>query len=195
MRCEDGIVAPPLDDRTDRHVLISIIAAMDRNRVIGRENQLPWRLPADLRRFRAITMGKPILMGRLTHESLGRPLPGRENVVLTSDPHYRAEGCTVLTSLDACRRRFAHVPELMVIGGATLYEQLLPEAGRMYLTLVDGEFEGDTWFPAYAAGEWRETARESFDADDRNPCAYAFAVLERVVPPDRVASAAQSTLK
>lgn len=175
--------------------MISLIAAMGPNRVIGRDNQLPWRLPADLRRFRSITLGKPILMGRLTHESLGRPLPQRENVVLTSDPDYRAEGCTVLTSLEVCMRRYAHVPELMVIGGATLYAQMLPEAARMYLTLVEGDFQGDTFFPEYPAEEWQETARESFEADERNPCPYTFAVLERVAPAARVADALHASRK
>ena len=160
-------------------MLISLIAAMDRNRLIGAENRLPWHLPADLQHFKALTMGKPIIMGRRTFESLGRPLPGRHNIVVTRDATYSAEGCTVVYSVDQALAAASRHPEAMVIGGAALYGQLMAHAQRIYLTLVDGEFEGDVFFPAVAQDEWREVEREDRKADERNPHPYSFVVLER----------------
>jgi dihydrofolate reductase len=157
---------------------ISIIVAMGTNRVIGRDNRLPWRMPADMRRFRAITMGKAILMGRLTYESIGRPLDGRHNIVLTRDRAFVAEGCTVVYSIDEALRA-AGPGEILVIGGGLLYEQMLPMADRIYLTLIDAEFEGDSYFPLIEASRWTEAAREVCPADDRNGYNYAFLVLER----------------
>ncbi len=159
---------------------ISLIAAMDRNRLIGAENRLPWHLPADLQHFKALTMGKPIIMGRRTFESLGRPLPGRHNIVITRDSAFGAEACTVVHSVEQALAAASRHPEAMVIGGAALYGQLLGRAERLYLTLVDGEFEGDVFFPALAADEWREIERQNRDADVRNPYAFSFVVLERV---------------
>lgn len=161
-------------------MLISLIAAMDRNRLIGTENRLPWHLPADLQHFKAMTMGKPIIMGRRTFESLGRPLPGRQNIVVTRDSAFLAEGCTVVHSVEQALAAASRHPEAMVIGGAALYGQLMARAQRIYLTLVDGEFEGDVFFPAFAAGEWREVEREGRKPDERNAYAYSFVVLERV---------------
>jgi dihydrofolate reductase len=158
---------------------LALVAAMDRNRVIGVDNRLPWHLPADLRRFRELTMGRPVLMGRRTHESIGRPLPGRHNLVLTRDPGYLAPGCTVVRSLEEALAAAGQVPELMVIGGAELYARLLERADRLYLTLVDGELAGDTHFPEYAGGEWVEVARQERVADADNPFALSFVVLER----------------
>jgi dihydrofolate reductase len=158
---------------------ISIVAAMDRNRLIGRGNALPWRLPADLARFKAITWGHPILMGRRTFESLGRALPGRTNIVLTRDPAYRAEGAVVVRGLDQALDAAGEAEEVFVIGGASFYAQCLPLAQRLYLTRVDAELEGDAWFPSFDEDEWREVAREVHDADARNPHPYAFVVLER----------------
>ena len=159
---------------------ISLIAAMDRNRLIGAENRLPWHLPADLQHFKALTMGKPIIMGRVTFESIGRPLPGRHNIVVTSDSAFDAEGCTVVHSVDQALAAASRHPEAMVIGGAALYGQLLARARRMYLTLVDGEFEGDVYFPAWATSEWRELERQDRQPDDRNPHPHSFVILERV---------------
>ena len=169
-------------------MLISLIAAMDRNRLIGAENRLPWHLPADLQHFKALTMGKPIIMGRRTFESLGRPLPGRHNIVVTRDSTYFAEGCTVVSSVDQALAAASRHSEAMVIGGAALYGQLVARAQRIYLTLVDGEFEGDVFFPALAADEWRELERESIEPDERNPYPYSFVVMERVKEPSTLES-------
>ena len=160
--------------------MISLIVAMDRNRLIGRGNALPWHLPADLAHFKSITMGKPIVMGRKTYESIGRPLPGRHNIVISRNPDFSAPGCTVVASVDAALAAAGDVPEIMVIGGAQLYAELLPRAQRIYLTRVDAVFEGDAWFPALDARVWRECQHAEHAPDDRNPHAYAFLVLERV---------------
>ena len=161
-------------------MLIYLIAAMDRKRLIGRDNAMPWHLPADLAHFKATTLGKPILMGRKTFESLGRPLPGRHNIVLTRDPKFTADGITVAHDLDQALAAAGEVPELMVIGGATLYATLLPRADRMYLTFIEANFEGDAWFPAWPEEQWREVARAPHVADERNIHPYTFVELRRV---------------
>lgn len=158
---------------------ICLIAALDRNGLIGRDNALPWRLPADLQHFKRVTLGKPIVMGRLTWESLGRPLPGRHNIVLTRDPAYRAEGASVVHSIDAALAAAGAVDDVMVIGGAALYRKLLPRAARLYLTRIDAAFDGDAWFPEVDPAEWCEVAREAHAPDERNPYPYAFVTLER----------------
>jgi len=158
---------------------ISLIVAMDRNGVIGAGGRLPWRLSADLKRFKAITMGKPIVMGRKTHESIGRPLPGRENIVITRDRNFRAPGCTVVHGVDAALDRCRDVEEVMVMGGAELYRQLLPRADRMYLTEVNAAVVGDTRFPEWDRAAWRELSRENHPADAANQYSYSFAILER----------------
>ncbi|MFP5506415.1 MAG: type 3 dihydrofolate reductase [Gammaproteobacteria bacterium] len=162
--------------------MISIIVAMDRNRLIGRGNALPWHLPADLAHFKAVTMGKPILMGRKTYESIGRPLPGRHNIVITRNADFAAPGCTVVASVDAALAAAGAVPEIMLIGGAQLYAELLPRVGRIYVTRIDAAFDGDAWFPALDDGDWVETARSDHDPDERNPYPYSFRVLERRAP-------------
>jgi dihydrofolate reductase len=161
-------------------MLIAIIAAMDRNRLIGDGDRLPWRLPADMRRFRALTMGKPIVMGRRTHESIGKVLPGRKNIVLTRNTGFRAPGCVVVSNLEEALGMCADEPELMVIGGAQLYEETLPRARRLNLTLLHGSFSGDTWFPEYDQRQWREVFREDHEAGADAPCDYSFVDLERV---------------
>lgn len=161
-------------------MLISMIAALGRDRVIGRNKGLPWRLPADVRRFKTLTMGRPVLMGRKTHESIGKPLPGRTNIVLTTATDYRAEGCVVVHSLDAALAACAGADEAMIIGGATLYAQMLPSAARLYLTYVHAHFDGDEYFPAFDEAGWSRVEGEDFDPDDRNPYAYSFVTLERV---------------
>lgn len=153
---------------------------MDRNRLIGNGNELPWRLPADLRHFKVLTMGKPVLMGRLTYESIGKPLPGRRNIVITRDADYQSEGCEVVCSPEAALAAVGDADEAMVIGGAMLYRQLLPRADRLYLTFIDAQFAGDTWFPVWADAEWREVRHEAHGPDKDNPHAYRFAVLERI---------------
>jgi dihydrofolate reductase len=159
---------------------IALIAAMAENRVIGRENGLPWRLPADLRRFKSVTMGKPVIMGRKTYESIGKPLPGRSNIVVTRDADYRAPGCQVVHSLEQALEAGAGHTEVMVIGGAELYRQALGRAERMYLTLVRAEVEGDTLFPDIEPQQWRELERESHRADEKNQYDYDFVILQRV---------------
>ncbi len=157
---------------------ISLIVACDENRLIGRDGDLPWRLPNDLKHFKALTLGKTILMGRKTWDSLGRPLPQRENWVLTRDPAFAAEGCRVFNRLEAALA--AHPQgELMVIGGADLYRQALPHANRLYLTQVHAKERGDTWFPDFSGENFRETAREDHPADERHAYAYSFLTLER----------------
>ncbi len=160
-------------------MLISLIVAMDRNRLIGRGNALPWHLPADLAHFKAVTMGKPIVMGRKTYESIGRPLPGRHNIVISRNPHFAAAGCTVVASVEQALAVSAAAPELMIIGGAQLYAELLPRAQRLYLTRIDASFDGDAWFPELDANQWRELERSDHAADERNAYPYSFLTLER----------------
>ena len=158
---------------------LALIVAMAENRVIGRNNELPWRIPADLGHFKTLTMGKPIIMGRRTHESIGRPLPGRDNIVITADRQYQADGCQVVHSIDQALEAAGDCEEAMIIGGAELYRQTLENADRLYLTLVKAEPEGDTWFPPIEPQQWREIRREPHGADERNEYDYDFVVLER----------------
>ncbi|WP_018467535.1 dihydrofolate reductase [Calidithermus timidus] len=166
--------------------MLSLVVAMAENRVIGRGNALPWRLPGDLKRFRRLTMGHPVIMGRKTYESIGKPLPGRTNIVVTRTPGYSAPGCTVVGSLEAALKAADGAPhqppehrETFVIGGAELYAQALPLARRIHLTLVHAELEGDAFFPEFDLGEWRELSRECHEADGQHPYAYSFVTLER----------------
>lgn len=164
---------------------LSIIVAAARNGVIGSNNALPWHLPGDLRYFKRITMGKPVVMGRRTFESIGRLLPGRTNIVVTRQPDYAFEGLRVVASLEqalALAEDIAlidGVEELMVIGGAEIYRAALPLAARIYLTEVHADVEGDAFLPAIEWSEWREISRQQFAADDGNPYPYSFVVFER----------------
>jgi len=159
-------------------VLVSVVAAVARNRVIGIENRLPWHLPADLKRFRAITWGKPVVMGRLTHESIGRPLPGRRNIVITRHGPVM-DGCERAASLRDALALTAGAPETVVIGGARCYREALPLSRRLYLTRIDADFAGDAWFPEWDAGEWRQCEHERVEAGEASPFGYEFLVLER----------------
>jgi len=159
---------------------LAIIVATDQQGLIGRDNDLPWYLSADLQYFRRVTMGKPLIMGRHTHESIGRALPGRENIIVTSDTEYQAEGCTVVHSLEDALSVAQYADEVMVMGGASLYQQLLPLTNKLYLTQVQATLAGDTWFPKWLRSEWREISREDHLADDKNDYDYSFIVLERV---------------
>jgi len=161
-------------------VKISLILAMGRNRAIGRDNKLPWHLPADLAHFKVTTMGKPILMGRKTWESIGKALPGRLNIVLTGQAAYHADGATVVHSIDDAISVCESADELMVIGGAGVYQAFLPRAQKIYLTWIDEDFEGDTFFPELDEQAWREEAREDHRADGKNPHDYSFRVLRKV---------------
>lgn len=158
---------------------ITLVVAMAENRVIGIDNGLPWRLPADLQHFKRVTMGKPVVMGRKTFESIGRPLPGRRNVVVSRNADYQAEGCETFTSVASVLECLAQAPEIMVIGGANLYAQLLPHAHRIHLTLVHASVPGDAYFPELDHARWRTLSREDHAADERNNVAYSFLVLER----------------
>ncbi len=158
---------------------ISLIWAMTSNRVIGADNALPWRLPADLRQFRRLTLGHHVIMGRRNYESLGRPLPGRDNIVVTRQADYQAAGCTVVGSVEEALRTAAGDPEIFVIGGATLYAQTLGLADRLYVTLIDAQIPGDTLFPDFDMQAWVETARELHLADHDNPFNYSFVTWDR----------------
>ena len=160
---------------------ISMIAAMAHDRVIGKDNQMPWHLPADLAHFKRITLGKPILMGRKTFESIGRPLPGRRNLVISRNPDYQAEGIEVVGSVEAALALLAgsSVEELMVIGGGHLYAEMLPSADCLYLTRIDLAVEGDTRFPAFDDGQWQRIECESHPADEKNPHPYSFETWQR----------------
>ena len=190
---------------------VAIVVAMAENLVIGRGNALPWRLPADLARFRAVTMGKPIVMGRRTYESIGRVLDGRHNIVVSRRPGFRAPGCTVAASLGSALEAASDTAaaEIAVIGGAGLYEEALPHATRVYLTLVHAVVDGDVWFLErrlrgarrervlhaladgnvrlceLVPGAWREVSRTGRGADARNPYAMSFIELERVASAQR----------
>ncbi len=159
--------------------MISTIVAMAENRVIGIENRLPWHLPGDMKWFRRHTLGKPVVMGRKTFESLGRPLPERTNVVVTADASYRADGAVVVHSIDEAMVAAGSAEEVMIIGGESFYRQLLPRSQRLYLTLVHAAPAGDAWFPEFDWAEWQEVERTDCGADERNPYAYSFLILER----------------
>lgn len=160
-------------------MLISLIAALTPDHVIGRDNDLPWRIPSELRHFRALTMGKPMIMGRRNHESIGRPLPGRKNIVLTRNPAFRAEGCTVVHDMQAALDACGDAPEVMVIGGADLYRAFLPRAGRLYLTWVEAGIAGDTFFPALDAADWQLCSERRVAAGEESPYPLRYQVLER----------------
>jgi dihydrofolate reductase len=160
---------------------MEIVVAVSENDVIGRRNQLPWRLPADLKRFKALTLGHPILMGRKTYESIGKALPGRANIVLSRSANFAPADCTVVSSVDAARRQAAGGgPVLMIIGGAQIYRECISFVSKIHLTLVHTRIEdGDAFFDAWRGAEWRETYREAHEADERNSSAYTFLTLER----------------
>jgi dihydrofolate reductase len=164
--------------------LISLIVAMAQNGVIGRDNALPWKLPEDLKRFKAITLGKPILMGRRTFESIGKPLPGRINLVLTRERRWRAPGVVVVHSLGAALREARNSAELVAIGGEEIYRLLMPFARRIYLTHVHADIEGDTFFPDFDPTQWADAECITQPADDRHAYALTFMTLERKGKPE-----------
>jgi len=154
--------------------LLSLICAMDKNRLIGNNNQLPWHLPADLSLFKKNTLGKPIIMGRKTFDSIGRALPGRKNIVITSNADWAAAGCDVATSIEQALEFAEGNDEVMLIGGASLYKQTLQQADILYLTLIDHEFSGDTWFPEIDLKAWRMESESLFPADRNNSHSFSF---------------------
>jgi dihydrofolate reductase len=154
----------------------SLVVAMARNGVIGRDNRLPWRLPADLAFFKRVTMGHPVIMGRRTHESIGRPLPGRLNIVVTSQRDYDAPGCVVVHSMDEAYRAAGSAEEVSIIGGSAIFEAALADADIIYLTDVEADVEGDVFFPPFDRSQWQETVLERHDVDERH--AYPFTILK-----------------
>jgi dihydrofolate reductase len=166
-----------------RQPLISLIVAMAQNGVIGRDNALPWRLPEDLKRFKAFTLGKTILMGRKTYESIGRPLPGRANLVLTRDRNWIAAGVTVVHSVEQALTQAAPGKELVVIGGAEIYRLVLPFARRIYLTHVHADVPGDTFFPDFDSTQWADVECRMHPADDQHAFPLTFVTLERRTAP------------
>lgn len=160
---------------------VSLIWAMTDDRVIGIRNTLPWKLPADMKWFRQNTLGKPIVMGRKTFESFGaRPLPQRLNIIVSKDSTYQAQDAVVVDSIDAALQAAGDAEEVMIIGGASLYEQTLPLAQRLYMTIVHAEVQGDAWFPEFDMSQWREIQRLEHPTDEKNPYACSFVILERI---------------
>ena len=158
---------------------ISVIAAVAENGVIGRDDQMPWHLPADLAHFKLLTWGKPVVMGRKTFQAIGKPLPGRQNIVVTRDAAWTQVGVTVARSLAAAFAAAGAAAEVLVIGGAQLYAEALPLAGRVYLTRVHADVDGDVLFPRFDLERWRETARHEHLADERNRYSLSFITYER----------------
>jgi dihydrofolate reductase len=153
----------------------SLVVAMSKNRVIGRNNQLPWRLPADLAFFKRVTMGHPVIMGRRTYESIGKPLPGRLNIVVSGNPRFEAPGCTVVGSMEEAYRAAGDADEVAIIGGSSIFAESLPRADRIYLTEIDADVEGDVRFPPFDRSEWSESEIERHGRDERH--AYPFRIL------------------
>lgn len=158
---------------------ISLIAAMSANRVIGNAGNIPWKLPADMKRFRALTMGKPVIMGRKTFESIGKALPGRLNIVMTRDASFHPQDCRVATSRDDALAIAGDATEAMIIGGEVIFKEFLPIANRIYLTVIDTEIKGDAFFPAIDMIEWHEITHEEYKPDEKNLYSYAFITLEK----------------
>ena len=161
---------------------VSMIAAMAHDRVIGKDNDMPWHLPADLKHFKQVTLGKPVIMGRKTIESIGRALPGRKNIVISRNAQYQFEGADTVTSVQEALDSVADVEEVMIIGGGNIYAQCLPISNTLYLTFIDLEVEGDTHFPDYeSTGPWHCVSRESHSKDEKNPHDYEFVTLSKEV--------------
>ena len=162
--------------------MLSIIVAVADNGVMGSNNQLPWRLPDDLKHFKALSLGKPIVMGRKTFDSIGRPLPGRLNIVISRQPGLEIPGCRVVTSIDEALAAAQPAPEVVIVGGADIYRQVLPQVQIIHLTRVHANIAGDVLFPELQEHEWREVAKEYHPADERHAHAFTFSTLERVGP-------------
>ncbi len=158
---------------------LSLIVAMATNRAIGLNNKMPWHLSADLKKFKQITMGSPILMGRKTYESIGRPLPGRSNIIISRNPDYQQPGCTVFNSIDQAIASCQQYDEVFIIGGATFYQATLALADKLYLTEINKSFAADTFFPAINKNEWTEVAREDISDDESVDFCYSFITLEK----------------
>ena len=162
--------------------MLSIIVAVADNGVIGSGNRLPWRLPDDLKRFKALSLGKPVVMGRKTFDSIGRPLPGRTNIVISRQPGLEIPGCRVVASIEEALEAAQPAPEVVIVGGADIYRQVLPQVTTIHLTRVHADVAGDVLFPELQPHEWREVAKEYHPADERHAHAFTFSTLERVAP-------------
>ncbi|MCX7922505.1 MAG: dihydrofolate reductase [Clostridia bacterium] len=158
--------------------MISLIVAMDKNRAIGKDNKLPWNLPADLAYFKKVTMGHTVIMGRKTFESIGKPLPGRQNVVVTRNKNYVAEGCSTIHSIEEALK-YRENEEAFVIGGADIFKEFLPCTDRLFITLIDDEFEGDTYFPQIEYSKWLLISKTTGEKNEKNPYTYHFLVYEK----------------
>ena len=158
---------------------VSIIVAMDRNNLIGASNQIPWHIPGELKRFREITMGKPVIMGRKTHESIGKPLDGRENIVLTKNEEINFEGGKCYSNLDDIFTSFRNEKEVFVIGGSQIYEITLPIANRLYITMIDREYSGDTWFPKVDFSKWKTIERNNI-IEKTTQTEYSNIIYDRI---------------
>ncbi|MCK6263022.1 type 3 dihydrofolate reductase [Vibrio sp. ZSDE26] len=159
-------------------MIISMIAAMADNRVIGKDNQMPWHLPADFAWFKRSTMGKPVIMGRKTYDSIGRALPGRPNIVISRDPNLDIEGVAMATSIEAAIQAAGDVEEVMIIGGGAIYSACLPIANKLYVTYIDAKIDGDTQFPSWG-DDFTESYSEDYSADEKNAYNMRFTILER----------------
>ena len=162
--------------------MLSIIVAVADNGVIGSGNQLPWRLPDDLKRFKALSLGKPVVMGRKTYDSIGRPLPGRLNIIVSRRRDLQIAGCQVVSSLAEAIAATEGAPEIVIVGGADIYRQVLPQVATIHLTRVHADIPGDVLFPKLAENEWREVATEYHPADEHHAHAFTFSTLARVAP-------------
>lgn len=156
-----------------------MIVATANNRIIGKDNDMPWHLPADLAYFKKTTLGKPVIMGRKTYESIGRPLPGRRNIVISRDINYKAEGVDIVTTVDAALGLIEGVEEVMVIGGGAIYQHCLPAANRLYITHIEADIEGDTQFPFYDENVWKKVVSNQFLADEKNQYNLDFCIYEK----------------
>ncbi|MFB5660820.1 dihydrofolate reductase [Alteribacillus sp. HJP-4] len=159
--------------------MITLVAALDKNRVIGKDNEMPWHLPADLKHFKETTSGHTIMMGRRTYESIGRALPNRRNIVLTSNKSFRAAGCELIHSFEDLKKLAQGKEEIFVIGGETIFKEMLPLADKMNLTFIEEEFDGDTYFPSWDDDEWIKVSEVQGTVNEKNPYRHRFVLLKR----------------
>ena len=178
--CSNLLIVKAYQSHPFKNMKISIIVAMASNRVIGLNNKMPWHLSADLKKFKKITMGSPVLMGRKTYESIGKPLPGRTNIIISRNPGYQQGGCLVINDLKtALKKACESAEEVFIIGGSELYKTMLPMADAIYLTLINREFQGDTFFPEIDWNDWSEVEREDIEDDPDAAFSYCFLKLEK----------------
>lgn len=163
-------------------MILSLVAAMTPKHVIGKNNQLPWQMPADLAHFKKLTLSKPIIMGRKTYQSIGRLLPGRKNIIVTRDKNFQVEGAEIFHDLNTALKSVEHYPEVCVIGGGDIFTQALPLADILYLTYIYTDITGDSFFPDVDKNKFTEVSREEHKADEHNPYDYSFVMLKKTPP-------------